>query len=137
MQHRLAWPMAGKAGMLAPKELVLHKQVAQIFREHCLPDWQHTHFPGGEQLTARVAAKLKEMGKMPGWPDFILIDPTGRVRFLELKRKGMRTKPGSPQALFREWCIERGVPYAVAWSLDDVCMILDEWRCLRIKFAPD
>jgi hypothetical protein len=55
-------------------------------------------------------------------PDFVLIGPSGRVFFLELKRIGERLS--EEQEDFRLWCVRSAVPYAVA--------TLDAWGCLRI-----
>jgi len=123
-------------GIPPPKELALTFTVAKMLREYCLPGWKHTHFPGGELLHPRVAAKLKQMGKTPHWPDFQLHQQSTRLmHYLQLKRVGEILTPG--QREFQEWCLVGDIPHCVAWSLDDVCMIFDEWGCLRIKFRPD
>jgi hypothetical protein len=123
------------AGIAPAKELVLIMATAKLLREHCLPDWKHTHFPAGELRDKRTAAKLKQMGLTRHWPDFILINGVGYLHCLEVKRVGEDLDDGQEE--FREWCIGHCVPYCVAWTLDDVCMIMDEWGCLRIKFRPD
>jgi hypothetical protein len=129
-------PKLRSAKIIHPKELALHMLVAKMLRKHCLPTWRHTHFPGGELLPPYVGAKLKRMGKMPHWPDFILIKQSTRlIHFLELKRLGEDLDEGQEE--FRDWCLAGNIPHCVAWTLDDVCMIFDEWDCLRIKFRPD
>jgi hypothetical protein len=35
---------------------------------------------------AATAGKLKAMGLQPGWPDILLVNPSGRLHALELKR---------------------------------------------------
>lgn len=62
--------------------------VAKILRDHALPEWQWTHIAHGEVRDIRTAAKLKAMGVRKGWPDFILVPPSGQLRCIELKRIG-------------------------------------------------
>jgi hypothetical protein len=72
-----------------PKEFALHCMVADILRRWINPTWRFTHLPMGELRDKATAMRLKRMGVMPGWPDFLLIGP-GRVFFLELKRQGQK-----------------------------------------------
>lgn len=117
-----------------PRESVLHFQVAKLLRKHALPDWQWTHWPGGEEIRdARTAAKLKQMGAMAGWPDFVLVPPIGQLHSLELKRIGEDLT--DEQAAFRDWCLGHRLPYAVARSISEVLAALDRWGALRIKIG--
>lgn len=114
-----------------PKELVLHMTVAKLLREHCLPDWRWTHFPAGEKRNIKTAAKLKQMGLQPGWPDFLFISPLGTLHCLELKR--LRSNLTRTQMDFRLWCARHRVPCARASTLDEALSIFAEWECLNIK----
>src|ERR1039458_352352 len=81
-------PRPRKAPQSRPKEVVLHMSVAKLLRDYARSDWQWTHVPSGEVRDARTAGKLKAMGIKPGWPDFVLVPPTGQLHCLELKRVG-------------------------------------------------
>ena len=114
------------------KEIELHMAVADVLRRFAKPDWRWSHFPAGEHRDKRTAAKLKAMGTQPGWPDFMLFDPSGRLHALELKRQGEGLSEG--QREFKDWCAGR-VPHSVSYSVDDALAVLDAWEVLRIKLA--
>ncbi len=124
---------ARKMSVPRPKELELHITVAKLLRDHCGGDWLWTHIPTGEHRDIRTAAKLKAMGTQKSWPDFIFVSRYGSVSFLELKRVGEKLSEG--QVEFRHHCIQHGIPHAVAWSLDEVLKLLNEWGCVAIKSA--
>jgi VRR-NUC domain len=121
------------APVVRPKEIILHFQVAKVLRQHIRPDWQWTHIGHGEVRDVRTAAKLKAMGARRGWPDFILIPPTGQTCCLELKRLGEGLS--EDQAAFQNWCIRHAVPHSVCHSLDEALTVFDQWRCLTITQA--
>ena len=116
-----------------PKELVLHFRVADVLRKHALQSWQWTHVGHGEVRDIRTAVKLKQMGLKRGWPDFVLIPPTGQMHCLELKREG--EKLTEEQAAFQAWCVANKIPHAVAFSLGQALAVLDSWACLRIRLG--
>lgn len=111
------------------KEIKLHVSVAKLLRDHCLPDWKWTHI-NRKAMDGREGAILKTMGVNPNWPDFILVSPHGSVSFLETKRLGEELSDGQEE--FRLWCINHGVPYAVAWTMDSVLSAFAEWKCTRL-----
>jgi hypothetical protein len=126
-------PRARKAPLARPKEIALHMSVAKVLRDHTLETWAWTHIPSGELRDKRTAAKLKQMGAKPGWPDFILVAPTGRFHALELKRIGERLS--GPQEEFQSWCIKHAVAHSVSYNFDQALAVLDAWSCLRIKIG--
>ena len=126
-------PRARKAPLARPKEIVLHMGIAKLLRDHAMPSWQWCHIPNGELRSKITAAKLKRMGAKSGWPDFVLIPPAGQLHCLELKRQG-ETLSDSQEA-FQLWCVRSGVPYSVAFSIDEALAVLDFWACLRIKIG--
>ena len=93
--------------------------------------------PIGNGLTElrdiRTAVKLKRMGTKPGWPDIVLVPPTGQLHCLELKRAGEGLSEEQEQ--FQLWCIRHNVPHSVADSFDQALKILDHWGCLRIRIG--
>lgn len=111
------------------KELALQKAVATYLDFNANREWRWTHFPAGGARNIRTAAMLKASGLKPGWPDFILIDPTGSAHFLELKREG--GKLSDPQEAFRLWCIARGLPHSVCHDLRDAETVLKHWGAVR------
>lgn len=115
----------------APKEIVLHIQVATVLKQYLAQGWAFTHPASGEHRDKRTAAKLKAMGTMPGWPDLILVSPTGLFHGLELKRKGGSLSDA--QKAFKMLAIEQGWPFCVADNLDAALDVLNDWGCLRTK----
>jgi hypothetical protein len=126
-------PRLRGARIPVPKESKLHVLVADLLRDHCLPDWRW-RFLNSKARDAREGAIFKTMGVSRGWPDFILVSPFGSVRFLELKRLG--EEPSDDQREFRVWCLRCGVPHVVAWTMDQVHEAFMNWGCLRIRIPP-
>jgi hypothetical protein len=128
-------PRLRKAPVSRPKEIRLHMSVADLLRKHARADWVWTHIPAGEVRDLRTAAKLKHMGTKAGWPDFVLIPPRGQLHCLELKREGETLSEAQEE--FRFWCIRNGVPYAVAYTMDEARIALDAWGCVPLKIGGD
>jgi hypothetical protein len=114
-----------------PKEIVLHIQVATFLKNYHAEDWEFTHVPSGEHRDKRTAAKLKAMGTMPNWPDFILVSPEGTFHGLELKRKGESLNPG--QRAWHSRTIGRGWKVTHTDSFDEALAILRDWGALRVN----
>jgi hypothetical protein len=114
----------------APLERSVHILVADALRNGTAPGWWSSHIPSGELRTEETGRLLKRMKTEPGMADFMLLGP-GKVRFLELKRKG--NKPTAAQVLFGLAAIAADADYAVAYSADEALRILKEWGVLRIK----
>lgn len=110
------------------KEIVLHIRVAGLLRAHGLPGWRWTHIPAGELRDARTASKLKAMGLNPGWPDFLLVSPTGKAHFLEVKRVG--GKLSEDQRAFKAWAAAHGVAHVVADTFATAFDALKLWKVL-------
>jgi hypothetical protein len=94
--------------------------------------WDWTHFPAGELRDPVVAAKLKAAGLKPGWPDWLLVDPAGRLFGLELKR-GHRSALSDAQKRLQARWQAKGVPYEVARGIDQALQILIGWGVLRVS----
>lgn len=122
-------PRLRRARAPKPKESKLHTDVAALLRAHRLPDWDF-RFLNSKAKDAREGAIFKKMGVDRNWPDFILISPQGSVRYLELKRLGEDLSDGQKE--FRVRNVRRGIPHAVAWTMDQVLAAFDSWGCLRI-----
>src|SRR5215468_1632460 len=75
------------------KEFDLHVLIADVLRRWASRKWRWTHLPMGEYRTPATAGRLKRMGVTSGWPDFMLFHISGRVCFLELKRRGEHQTP--------------------------------------------
>jgi len=79
-----------------PKEFDLHVVLADILRRWASREWRWTHVGHGFQYASKAtAARAHRMGVVAGWPDFQFFHITGRVCFLELKRRG--NKPSEAQ----------------------------------------
>jgi hypothetical protein len=122
-----------KAPLTAPKESVLQCAVANILRDHALPEWQWWHTPNGEARNIITGARLKRYGVRRGIPDLALIAPDGRAHFLELKRIGQDLT--EDQEDFQLWSIRHGVPHSVAFTIDEALAFLDHIGCLRIRIG--
>jgi VRR-NUC domain-containing protein len=114
-------------------EFQLQCAVADTLKRWAAPNWVYTHIPLGEERTTAAGARLKRMGTMPGFPDFILLPPAGapepHAHFLELKRQG--GKLSELQASFQLWCMLNGYPFAVADSYEAALAILQQWGAVR------
>lgn len=117
----------------APKEVVLHIQVATLLKQFLAEGWAFTHPASGEHRDKRTAAKLKAMGTMPGWPDLIFVSPEGRFHGLELKRKGEGLNEA--QRAFHSNAIGQGWAVAVVDNFDDALAVFNHWGCLRVNVA--
>jgi hypothetical protein len=119
-----------------PLEFELHCLVADTLRRWATPNWIWTHFPAGERRDDVTGARLKRMGLMPGWPDFILIPPATpticqRPHFLELKRPG--GKLTEHQSGFALWCKLNDCPHAVTSDYRTAVKILQAWGALLAR----
>jgi hypothetical protein len=119
----------GKAVDYSPSEFQFQCAVADTLRRWIAPDWIFNHIPLGGHRTKVTAARLKRMGTQPGWPDFILLSPAGRVSFLELKRRGGTLS--EEQRAFAEWCTAHGVTYGIARNFDTALDFLKAWGAVR------
>lgn len=131
--------MSPRAGIAArqraplPKEVQTHVAIADALRVGAVAGWAWTHFPAGEARDDVVGAKLKRMGLKPGWPDFLLIHPSGVLFCLELKRGRALLRP--EQMDFMMMCRARGIPHAVVRSFDEAVRQLSEWGALRLSVS--
>lgn len=123
----------GRPGLVLPLEVKTHVAVADALRIGAVAGWLWSHFPAGERRDERTGARLKRMGLKKGWSDFLLIDPAGRHHWLELKRgQAPLTKE---QEEFRDECLSRNVPWAVARSFDEAIQQLTAWGAIRLSVA--
>jgi hypothetical protein len=129
----------------AAPEFNLHVLIADILQRWGTPGWRYTHLPFGEKRGARTGARLKRMGSKKGWPDFILLSPSGgngsilnplfvgSAYFLELKRKGGQLT--EEQAELGAWLMDNGYPYRVADTFDEALTILKAWGAVRVSVS--
>jgi hypothetical protein len=92
--------------------------VAEYF---AIRGWFTTHFPAGEYRPARVGAKLKRMGLIPGMPDFLIFNPKPKGysgTAVELKSPKGTLKPN--QVLRRADLVRAGWLYFVCRNIDEV-----------------
>lgn len=116
-----------------PLEVKTHMALAKTLRLGLRPGWLCNHFPAGELRDKTTAGKLKGMGLVPGWADFVLIDSRGVHHWLELKRG--KAPLSEAQVAFRDEMWKRRVPYAVARSYDEAIEILCGWGAIRVRLA--
>lgn len=112
-------------GARNPEEFHLHCFVADLLRFQRAPGVVYFHPANGEYRPKRTAARLKRMGVIRGVPDFVVILPTGRAAFLELKREGGSI--GTDQRAFRKAVEACGCEFAVARTPEQATEILTQW----------
>lgn len=115
-------------------EFNTHCMIADILASPRLraPGWKYTHIASGEFRTKATAGRLKRMGVVAGFPDFLLLAPRARrslAHFLEIKRKGGRLTPA--QAEFAGYCIWNGYPYACCEGFKEALDQLKAWGVVR------
>lgn len=111
-------------------EFRTHVMVADALKLGSAPGWVWSHFPAGEKRDAKTAGRLMRMGVRPGWPDFLLISPEGRLYCLELKRGN--APQTEHQKRFGDAMQQRGVPYVVARSFGEAMDCLTDWKAIRL-----
>lgn len=126
-----------------PLEYQTQIAIADALRAGCMPGWRWSHFPAGSAMSSfrnakgkRVApagVKLQRMGLQPGWPDLLLISPSGVHHWLELKRG--KAPMSEDQEAFRDHALAIGVPWALARSFDEAVAQLVAWGALRLAVA--
>lgn len=115
-------------------EFAVQCMVADTLRRFGARDWRWSHLPFGEYRTDATAGRLKRMGVMPGWPDFLLLSPAGTPYFLELKRDKLG-RLNDDQQDFADWCQAHGVAHAVRARFGDIVDQLQAWDALRARIT--
>lgn len=104
--------------------------------------WCHPANEG--RRSPREGARAKQMGLVPGTPDFVFLG-SEMSGFIELKappyyridKNGKRVKvtPGleESQREFCYWCDRNGVPWALCRSVDEVESQLIAWGMLKVR----
>lgn len=115
------------------KEYEVHCLVADTLKKWCHPDWRYHHSPSGEKRDIVTAARIKRMGAVPGFPDFILFSPR-KTYLLELKREGSGRLSDEQQS-FADYFDKHDHPYAVAWTFSDAMAILKHWGAVRVTVS--
>jgi hypothetical protein len=95
------------------------------FIERALPGMLFFHVPNGGGRSKAEAGILKAMGVKAGIPDLVLLLPTSKVAFIELKASRGSLSPA--QREMRDELTRRGFLWAEAKSLEQVEDILTEW----------
>jgi len=124
-----------------PSEFSIHCTVADACKWFLSPQWEATHLPMGETRDHRVnrygkryslaGSRLKRMGVMPGWPDFMFLGP-GRVFFLELKRP-KRGRLSEDQQRIAQHIMRCGFGYLCTDSVDDAIATLRDLGILLLE----
>lgn len=121
--------------MSAGPEDILQMQVARALGI-VAPDLIWFHPANGGYRHPREAKKLKDMGVKPGIADLVFIlPPDNAAAFIELKVGKNRLTES--QAALQVQCGERGIPYAVCRSLDDVLSTLNTWGVKTRARSPE
>ncbi len=81
--------------------------------------------PNGGLRTKAEAARLRWTGVVAGVPDLVLIAPSGRACFLEVKTP--RGRPSPEQLTIHEALIALGTPPAIVRSIDDARLAFAAW----------
>jgi hypothetical protein len=111
-------------------EFSFHCLVADVLGRWLSPGWRFTHIASGEFRSKATAGRLKRMGVIPGWPDFILLSPGSLAHFLELKRRGR--KLSDEQDDFAAYARAYGYPFEWTDNFDQALAILKRWGAIRV-----
>ncbi|MEH6474455.1 MAG: VRR-NUC domain-containing protein [Sneathiella sp.] len=88
--------------------------------------------PNGGKRDATTAWVLAKTGTRKGVADLCFLWPRGQGRgptgYIEFKVDNNKQSPD--QELFEADCIERDVPYAVCWSIEEALAFLKEWGAI-------
>ena len=103
--------------------------IADACRKFLVAGWKWTHLPFGEHRSKATANRLKRMGVMPGWPDYLFVSPSGKHHYVELKRVG--GKLNDNQAEMKVFFLAAGVPYLLSNNVREVLVTLQSWGVLR------
>lgn len=101
----------------------VHTAVAAYLARAITPPWRFSTFPAGGGGAVR-GALLKKRGLARGWPDIMLLHPSGVWHGIELKSPIGRLRIRPEQAAFIEWADGR---VAVCRSVDQVEATLRAW----------
>jgi uncharacterized NAD-dependent epimerase/dehydratase family protein len=83
------------------------------------------HCPNGGHRNKIEAKKLKAMGVRPGVADLVVMLPSGKVGFIEVKSQ--KGRPSQAQREFARLCREFGIPHSYARSIDDAITAVRAW----------
>jgi hypothetical protein len=114
-------------------EFSFHGLVADLLGRWLSPGWRFTHIASGEFRSEATAGRLKRMGVIPGWPDFILLSPGALAHFLELKRRGR--KLADDQEDFAEYAQAHGYPFEWTDNFDQALAILRRWGAIKTRIS--
>ena len=110
-------------------EAQLQKAVVQHLILTASPACLWFAVPNEGKRSARAGIEAKRMGLRPGVADLCII-VGGKAHFLELKsEKGV---PSEAQIAFRDDCLDRGIPYRVAFGINEALAILTEWNAIKL-----
>jgi hypothetical protein len=115
-----------------PPEFALHCAVADLVARWIMPGWMYSHLPMGEHRNKATAQRLKRMGVVAGWPDFIFVGPH-RLVFLELKRRG--SHQSDEQANVAHHILRSGFDYVCVDNLDDALAALRDFGIVRARVS--
>jgi hypothetical protein len=118
-----------------PIELRTHIALADLLRWSASPGWWWSHIGHGGHRSQATGALLKRMGLKRGLFDFLLIDPSGKHHWLELKRGSAPLT--AEQRAFHAAMIERGVAVAVCRSFEQAAEQLRQWGALSGRARLD
>lgn len=81
------------------------------------------HIPNEQATSDLMRMQQRGMGVLPGVPDFLFVWPT--LWGLELKHGNGRLSP-KQETLHLLWK-EREIPVEVAWTAEEVCLLLNKY----------
>ena len=116
----------------APLEIGIQGSIVDVLDRWLSPGWKFTHIPLGGERPTKTGALLRRLGTKAGWPDLILLAPSGIAHFLEVKRQG-RGRLSEEQEAFRDHCLKHGIPWAKVETLEDAVQVLKFWGAVRTK----
>ena len=87
------------------------------------------HSPNGGKRSASEAGRFKRMGTRPGFPDLLLLIPSGEFHglLIELKTEQRGSKQTDNQKAYQEIAVKYGYKYVVCRSFEQFQDIIREY----------
>lgn len=108
------------------KETTIQQSVVKFLREELPASYKFFSIPNGGRRDRITGAILKREGALAGAPDLQIVGPDGFCVFIEIKNEKGRLSEA--QKVFRDWCGENRVPYAICRNKSDVQNVLMDWN---------
>ena len=88
------------------------------------------HSPNGGFRNTREAARSKQMGVRPGFPDLLLLYPSEKFHYLAIELKSEKGKQTKSQKKWHEMIQETGNKYVICRNIDQFMTAINDYMNL-------